>query len=701
MTQRCKFAKVILLLVLCISLTMLATGCKAKEYTVTFDSNGGSAVVSQTVQEGEMINLFDSVREGYDFAGWYEGESKVSSPYVVKKDVTLKAKWKASTPVPSVFTVTFDADGGTSVSPIEKTDGEMINLPSTTKTGFVFLGWYDGESLASSPYVVSKNVTLKAKWNALPAVPQSCTVNFNVDGGDPIVGLQQFVGDVIGLPVPTKEGYVFDAWYVGNTKVNDANYALTGDVTFTAKWMDKNPAYDYNYYAVKYNFSKSSKIQAINFSDLDEMMTIRGEWVIFIDSESGSSVQDRFQMINDFAHEWGITIHHFNPDLAGGYASNNANAHTTNLLQTLDSVASASQLSIVQKRFNFLMCQDEDSTFKQTKPVVDNTLISVKAQPSTARWNGTKCVEILKSQIVANENYTQGAKVIAAVATRKPGVSYTSTNPADYDSSNIDVFNGYADDRWHMVDDQFTAPKQDVFVNLAKYAQFGHLLDQSDGVFAVMVGGVWCPNTTAVAKITNDLAKDYGIDRIYNFNPRLEGGTRIASMVVQGSDIKMGYDYAFLASALYTRGENKTQPASYNFNYLYATLIKNYLPTFVPKWAHGNGIPDNLSITSNGMTELYPRMYAPTIFLFDGSGAGPAKVIDYIDAEYYWDDIKGDNSPAAKAWSDSVKALFDKNQYASYHPLQHAPAIEITQDDVIISAGIVPGPGTSSGGDSC
>ena len=102
------------------------------------------------------------------------------------------------------------------------------------------------------------------------------------------------------------------------------------------------------------------------------------------------------------------------------------------------------------------------------------------------------------------------------------------------------------------------------------------------------------------------------------------------------------------------------------------------------------------------MTELYPRMYAPTIFLFDGSGAGPARVIDYIDAEYYWDDIKGDNSPAAKAWSDSVKALFDKNQYASYHPLQHAPAIEITQDDVIISAGIIlPDSGTSSGGDSC
>ncbi|MBR2371684.1 MAG: InlB B-repeat-containing protein [Clostridia bacterium] len=698
MTQRYKFAKVILVLVLCFSMAMLATGCAAKEYTVTFDANGGSAVASQTVQEGEMVNLFESTKQGFIFDGWYEGESKVASPYVVKKDVTLKAKWTEETPAPSVFTVTFDTDGGTPVSSIEKTDGEMINLPSTTKTGFVFLGWYDGETPVSSPYVVNKNVTLKASWLQLPAVPQPCTVNFNVDGGNPIVSLQQYTGDVIGLPLPTKEGYVFDSWYVDSTKVTDTNYTLTGDVTFTAKWMDKNPAYDYNYYAVKYNFSKSSKIQAINFSDLDEMMTINGEWVIFIDSESDLNAQERFQMINDFAHEWGITIHHFNPDLSGGYASHDTNAHTTNLLNTLDEVSAESQLNNVQQRFNFLMCQDENSTFKQTKPVVDHTLISVKAQPSTARWDGPKYVEILKSQIVANENYTQGAKVIAAVATRKPGVSYTSTNPTDYDPSNIDVFNGYADDRWHMVDDQFTEQKQDVFINLANYAQFSHLLNQSDGVFVVIVGGVWCPNTTAVAKITNDIAKDYGIDRIYNFNPRLEGGTRIAAMSNQGNDINMGLDIAFLAANLQTRKDDALG-VEYNFNYLYANLIRDYFSDFVPKWEHSDSIANDFTITSNGVVDSYSRMYTPTVLLFDGSGAGPARVIDYIDAEYYWDEIKGDNSPAAKAWSDSVKALFDKNEYASYHPLQHAPAIEITQDVIMITGGAPDV--TGSGGDSC
>ena len=694
MNKKFKFAKIALIFVLCLSLALLSA-CKpeVQEFTVSFNSDGGSVIASQTAEKGDSINLPIPEKQGFIFDGWFEGEVKVTTPFVVNKDTSLKAKWTEEPPAPAIFTVTFDADGGTAVVEIQKTNGEMINLPTTTKAGFEFLGWYDGQNPVTSPYVVNKNVTLKAKWNQLPAQPVSCTVSFDVDGGDPISSFQQTVGQVIGLPLPTKTGYVFDSWYAHGRRIGTANWHLSGDVTFTAKWLDKNPAYDYNYYATKYNFNKSSKIKAINFSDLDEMMTIKGEWVIFVDSETGLDAQVRFNAVNNFAHEWGITIHHFNPDLAGGYASNNANAHTTNLLQTLDSVASASQLSIVQQRFNFLMCQDENST----KPVLDNSLISVKAQPSTARWDGTKCIEILKSQIVANENYTQGAKVIAAVATRKPGVSASSINPSDYDPSNIDVFNGYADDRWHMVDDEFTAQKQDVFINLANYSQFSHLLDNSDGVFAVIIGGVWCPNTTAIAKITNDLAKDYGIDRIYNFNPRLEGGARIASMTVQGSDIKMGYDFAFLASALYTRGEDNSSPGSYNFNYLYATLIDSYFPGFVSKWTHGNGISDTFTITSNGVQKEYPRMYAPTVFLFDGSGNGSARIIDYIDSEYYWDDVKDDGAPAAIAWTNAIKALFDQNQYAAYHPLQHAPAVEITQEYDIIPAGISQG----SGGDSC
>ena len=79
----------------------------AKDYTVTFDSNGGSDVAKQTVTSGEKVNKpADPIREGYEFAGWYT-DSKLTTAYdfssKVTKSITLYAKWteKGAEPEPS------------------------------------------------------------------------------------------------------------------------------------------------------------------------------------------------------------------------------------------------------------------------------------------------------------------------------------------------------------------------------------------------------------------------------------------------------------------------------------------------------------------------------------------------------------------------------------------------------------------------
>ena len=67
-----------------------------KEYTVTFDSQGGSHVSSQTVKEGTTISLPTPTRDGYKFLGWYteaDGGNKVTS-LTVTKNVTLYAHWE-------------------------------------------------------------------------------------------------------------------------------------------------------------------------------------------------------------------------------------------------------------------------------------------------------------------------------------------------------------------------------------------------------------------------------------------------------------------------------------------------------------------------------------------------------------------------------------------------------------------------------
>ena len=66
------------------------------------------------------------------------------------------------------FTITFDTQGGSEITPITIRSGESLTLPKTpTKEGYVFDGWYLASNCIEEyedSYVVSTNITLYAKW---------------------------------------------------------------------------------------------------------------------------------------------------------------------------------------------------------------------------------------------------------------------------------------------------------------------------------------------------------------------------------------------------------------------------------------------------------------------------------------------------------------------------------------------------------
>jgi len=90
-----KFKLGILGLMCCLFLT--ACGCGREQFVVTFDSNGGTIVESQTVEKGEKATIpVDPTKDGYTFDGWYinlddENEFDFSTP--ITKNITLEAKW--------------------------------------------------------------------------------------------------------------------------------------------------------------------------------------------------------------------------------------------------------------------------------------------------------------------------------------------------------------------------------------------------------------------------------------------------------------------------------------------------------------------------------------------------------------------------------------------------------------------------------
>ncbi len=104
--------------------------CGEKEYTVSFDSNGGSEVASIVVSYGEKIRQPYSVFDGeYLFDGWYRGDSKWDfSRSKVTSDMTLTAHWTQG--YTDGLKYTLNDDGSYCVTGFGEAKSDYIVIPS-------------------------------------------------------------------------------------------------------------------------------------------------------------------------------------------------------------------------------------------------------------------------------------------------------------------------------------------------------------------------------------------------------------------------------------------------------------------------------------------------------------------------------------------------------------------------------------------
>ena len=123
------------------------------QYTITFDTAGGSTVASITQDYGTAITApADPTREGYTFIGW-DREIPETMP---AENMTVTAQWEINR-----YTITFDTAGGSEIAPITQDYGTNIAAPADpTREGYTFIGW-DREIPTTMP---AENITLKAKW---------------------------------------------------------------------------------------------------------------------------------------------------------------------------------------------------------------------------------------------------------------------------------------------------------------------------------------------------------------------------------------------------------------------------------------------------------------------------------------------------------------------------------------------------------
>ena len=142
---------------------------------VTFNANGGTvSETSRTVYYDESYGILPvPTRTGYTFDGWYKEAAytnKVTDNMQVETSTnhTLFAKWIANQ-----YTVSFDANGG-SVSTSSKTvtyDSTYGTLPTPTRTGYTFNGWYTSKTggtkiISTTKVSIAAEQTLYASWQA-------------------------------------------------------------------------------------------------------------------------------------------------------------------------------------------------------------------------------------------------------------------------------------------------------------------------------------------------------------------------------------------------------------------------------------------------------------------------------------------------------------------------------------------------------
>ncbi|MGN0039082.1 MAG: InlB B-repeat-containing protein, partial [Coriobacteriales bacterium] len=199
------------------------------QYTITFESNGGTTINPITQDYGTALSLPTPAKENYDFGGWYS-DSGLTAQYtgttMPAADTKLYAKWTAKQ-----YNVTLDANGGTinSGNITSYTYGTGATLPTdVTKSGNTFAGWYDGnnQKVAEIAADSTGDVALAAKWYAI-YVPPTYTVPVTGEGSVAVKATVSGSTAVVGeISVEALEGAV--AGGEGGEAVSTVTIDLSG-----------------------------------------------------------------------------------------------------------------------------------------------------------------------------------------------------------------------------------------------------------------------------------------------------------------------------------------------------------------------------------------------------------------------------------------------------------------------------------------
>lgn len=272
------------------------------DYTVTFDSDGGSDIAPVTVKRGEGFTAPAApTRTGYTFAGWYLGDAEYDFTAPVKDNITLTAHWTANTN--TAYTVEVYLESASEEGVYEKSEEYSETLHGTTGAavdlnaadGFIsqlqIEGYYYNasvkENVTSGTIAADGSLVLKVYYSKVAVT--MFTVTFMNDG-EVYQTLSVAENSTVAKPQtdPSKQGYVFAGWQLNGADYNFET-PVTADITLMAEWT---PATDTRYTVSVFAWDGSAYIDVTEDERLQEVLSgltaATGEEIDFAEA-SGTS----------------------------------------------------------------------------------------------------------------------------------------------------------------------------------------------------------------------------------------------------------------------------------------------------------------------------------------------------------------------------------------------------------------------------
>lgn len=225
-----------------------STKGSSEGYGITLTINGGKVTARKgTVAEYAIGPGYNGKKTDYTITvGWTNADDFIdhdglhtSPSFATGKKFARSGETTNITPyefrtsgkyVPGA-TVTFDANGGSSVSTQSVAFGSTASEPTApTRTGYAFTGWTKGGVAYDFSTAVNEDITLVAQWE------KQAVVTFNSNGGTDVATQYVTKGLTASEPTaPTRDGYNFRGWTLGGVAY-DFSTAVNDDITLVAQW---------------------------------------------------------------------------------------------------------------------------------------------------------------------------------------------------------------------------------------------------------------------------------------------------------------------------------------------------------------------------------------------------------------------------------------------------------------------------------